>query len=513
MRLSSKHQAQAVTVLTDFTGGLNTAAAEEFIQDNQLSEVFNMEADMISKKLSTVLGTKDVMNCDQFGHIIYGFWDNINSHMLLFTDEGDILSCDENFDNLENIGKLDNDNYEDIKAVCWEDGVLVANGGKIQYIKPTDATSKRLIQDEDGQWKYEDYFRYSVDTIENSPSSSYGIFIRSGRVVVHDGDDNLLYSGTGDENFWEQDPNDPSAALFAEIGYKAGGKIVGVTPNSTDILILKDNGLCYKLSGEYPDWKISEVSRELYCSNVDSSCSLGDGNAMVLGNGILQNVSTTQDYGDMKPSQMGQQIPLQIASLPENTKLRYLASLNQVWFVTGTQYVLVFDVGTGSFYQRWFNKNVRDVINVKQKAYLLRDDRISVLDFNDGYLQDCGEPLIYQARFKTELNTHDTLVKTEGVSVTPLVKFYDKADVIFSIGKVDLNFPLKRSGDKLVQTIGETQRAIEPSNIPLDERYYPKKTVYLKARKMFRGDRVRLFLSGKGFPFTLNFITYEKVEV
>lgn len=511
-KLSSKHENQTTALLGDFTGGLNTAASEEFIEENQLAEVVNMEADMVSRKLYTVLGTKDLCSLDsKYGNIVYSFWDNINNHLLGFTDTGRILEISDDFSSINPIGKLANDDYTNISCVCWENGVLIANGGHIQYAKEQN---QNIYQDVNGVPQHVSKGKdYIIENIESSPEKSYGIFARSGRVVVHDGNDNLLYSGVGDETNWKPDPNDPSTALFAEIGYKAGGKIISVTTNSTDIIILKDNGTCYKLSGEYPDWAISEVSRELYCSNVDGSCTLGNGNAMVLGNGILQNISTTQEYGDMKPSQMGQQVAAQIAALPEDTKLKYIASLNQVWFITKTQYVLVYDVGTGGFYQRWFNAPVNDVVSVGQTTYIIRPNKISTIDFNNGYCQDNGEPLIYEARFKTDLSLHNILVKRICVSVTPMIEYYDEADVTFTIGKANLKFPLKRKDNRLVQTIGITQKAKECEEPTIGNIYKAKKSVLVETRKMFRGDRVRLNLNGKGFPFTLNFITYDKVEV
>lgn len=515
-RLSAKHQNQQAVVLGDFTGGLNTAAAEEFIGDNQLAEVVNMEADVISKKLSTVMGTIDVYRNDD-KEFVFTFWDNINQQLILCDDGGTLYTGDENFENIEEIGDIEGD-PKDLSAANWERGVLLAGGRHLNYFY------------QEGE-KPEEVKKF-LKVIKTSPEHCRCVFIRSGRVIVINDGDELLFSAVGREGLredgsddietvdgqevtaWTQDPNDPSAALFAEIGYKAGGKLISACPSSTDILLMKDNGLCYKLNGEYPDWKISEVSRELYCKNVNGSCSLGTGKALVLGNGILSAVDTTQEYGDMKPAQMGQQIPMQIAQLPENTKLRYIASLNQVWFITNSPYVLVYSVDTNSFYQRWFNSTVKEVVGVNQKTYILKDNAVSVLDFNGGKLEDNGQPLVFKARFRTELSSRQVLVKTESVSVTPWVKEYDRPDVTFHIAKVNIPFPRKKIDDELVQTIGPTQFGKEPASYgEIDESYFQRKTVTTRLRQLYRGDRVRISLEGKGFPFTLNYITYEKVEV
>lgn len=273
-RLSAKHQNQQAAIYGDFTGGLNTSAAEEFIGENQLAEVINMEADVISKKLSTVVGTIDIYRNEDV-KFVFSFWDNINNYLVLCDDDGTVYTADQNFENVTEVGEI-NGNPEDLSAANWEGGVLLASGSTLQYVMPVTEDGTETTK---------------VITLEGSPNACKCVFIRSGRVVVINDGDELLYSAVGREGLdedgnpdldaWKQDPNDPSAALFAEIGYKAGGKLISACPSSKDILLMKDNGLCYKLEGEYPDWGISEVSRELYCKNVDGSCSLGTGTAMV----------------------------------------------------------------------------------------------------------------------------------------------------------------------------------------------------------------------------------------
>lgn len=500
-KLSTKHQNQTAAMIGDFTGGLNTSVAEEFIEDNQLAECINFEVDFISKKLTTVLGTKDLMSTADYGEIVYSYWDNINNGLVAVTYEGDVLSISKDFSETIVLGQLTG-TPDKITMCCWEDGVLIASGGKLQYAAKMSRNNP--------EWVMTDAVLYELKTLDTSPEQCFNVFIRSGRVLLNDKSE-LLYSGVGDEENWEQDANDPSAALFLEVGYKAGGNIVSVVPNSKDILIVKDNGLCFRIEGEYPDWKISEVSRELYCANKDSSCDIGNGTTIVLGNGLLQAVVTTQDYGDMKPSQIGQQVAMQIANLPKNTKLKYIPSLNQVWFITRTGYVLTYDVSTQSFYQRMFNAPVLDAISVGQTTYLVRKDRISVLDFNNGYIQDYGKPLTYRARFKTDLSLHQYLVKTEGFNITPLVKYHQRPDVTLEIGKVKILFPEKVQGDKLKQTVSEHQTA-KDIEYEFDNMIH-NRAVLTKTRKMFRDDRVRILLTGTSFPFILNFITYEKVEV
>ena len=49
MRLSCKHANQQSLSFADYSGGLNSTAAQEMIAENELSRVLNMEADHQTK--------------------------------------------------------------------------------------------------------------------------------------------------------------------------------------------------------------------------------------------------------------------------------------------------------------------------------------------------------------------------------------------------------------------------------------------------------------------------------
>ena len=199
MRPSTKHQNQQPVMLADFSGGLNTSASDEMIAPNQMSFLCNMEIDNAGK-LRTVRGTNDILDVSQFitSDIKAAAWDDINKVLLLFCKDGNSYAM---MDDLQfiHIGELNGD--EEVITANWEDGVLVASGGYLQYIKYVGASDPEEDQTA---------VVYKMNTIIQSPPDSRGVYVRSGRVFVFDGDDNLLYSAVGDETNWTQDSNDPS---------------------------------------------------------------------------------------------------------------------------------------------------------------------------------------------------------------------------------------------------------------------------------------------------------------
>ncbi|MBR6900011.1 MAG: hypothetical protein IKN29_06955, partial [Bacteroidales bacterium] len=195
-------------------------------------------------KLRTVRGTNDILDVSQFitSDIKAAAWDDINKVLLLFCKDGNSYAM---MDDLQfiHIGELNGD--EEVITANWEDGVLVASGGYLQYIKYVGASDPEEDQTA---------VVYKMNTIIQSPPDSRGVYVRSGRVFVFDGDDNLLYSAVGDETNWTQDSNDPSAAIFTQIGYKSGGRIIGLINLQSYVLIIKDNGKIFRLENEFPDW-------------------------------------------------------------------------------------------------------------------------------------------------------------------------------------------------------------------------------------------------------------------
>lgn len=490
MKLSTKHQNVQRTIYNDFSAGLNSSMTEDNIAENELREVVNMEIDREMQLLRTCKGTVDICKFDY--DVTSAAYDVINDMFLLFTSDYKIITT-RDFEIFTEAGALTG--KSPVITTLWEDGVLIASGGKLQY-----STKAR------------------VSTLENSPEHSKGAYIRSGRVLTFDDADNVKYSSVGDEDNWDIDAGDPSKALFAQIGYKVGGKILGMVNLSKDILFIKDNGMVFRLENEYPDWKISELGRNIYCKNGLSFCNIGE-QVIILGNGILQSVQTTQDYGDMKPTDIGKKVKREIASLEDDTKLRYIPSINQLWFISHTKYVLVMDCDTGAFFQRTFNEPVVDVICVDEDIYIVRDHAVS--KFTEDFV-DSGLPLSFTAKFKSVFSLSEILVKKINFGITPYKTAFDDTQCYLKIGKVKLPFPRRRTPGDNIATSQNSFATIQPSsdvyennrNVFADEEFAtPTNIISMRVRCISRAPMVRMQIWGKGFPFIMNYIGYDWVEV
>jgi hypothetical protein len=491
MRISTKHQGQQTVRYSDFSGGLNSSFLENMIADNELFNVINMEIDPNTRLLRTVKGTESL--CTIPVNIKSAAYDVLNQTFYLFADNKSIYATSD-FSTIKNIGTLTGDGY--VIATLWEDGMIISSGGKLQYAKGlTDVT-----------------------TITTSPDHCRGAYVRSGRVITFDDTDTVLYSGVGDETNWTQDSNDPARSLFAQIGYKVGGKIIGMVNLSKDILFIKDNGMVFRLENEYPDWSISELGRNIYCKSATSYCNIGDA-VIILGNGILQNVTTTQEYGDMKPQNMGTKVTRELNSLPPDTKLRFIPSINQLWFIGHDHYVLIFDCSAGAFFQRSFNSPVVDVVSIDNNVYIVK--KTSICRLVDDFKDD-GKDLEFMAVFKTMLSQNELLVKKIDMGFTPFMTAYNDAKSYLHVGYLTLPFPNRKTGNTKILVDMGTSAEISDStelhnsndSVFLDfEHVTPSDIVMLRTRAICRSTRIRSYITGSGFPFILNYVGFDVVEV
>lgn len=414
MRLGVKHQNQNTVVRADFSGGLNTTTNVDGIAENQLSLAVNVEVDHATGRLKTVSGTTDLL---MFPNIVAAAYDEINRKLLLITNDLTVYAVDGDTGAISDaLGKLSGNMYP--VTTSWENGLLLAAGDKLQYFNGT-----------------------TLETIEDSPAAT-GVYIRAGRVLVTD-DNNVRYSGVGDETNWTEDTNDDSSSKFVEAGYKDGGKLVGMINLSTDVLLIKNNRRVYRLSGEFPQWTINEVSRNVEVSGRLGFCAVAD-SVFILGRNAVQNLQTTNAYGDVKPQNVATLITSEIQKLPPNAMLRYLPPLNQVWAISGKT-VLMLDLVTMAWYKREFNSPVVDVISVGDAVLIIRPDRVSKLDSSTFY--DVGLPLQWKWQAQRLVSQHEYLLKRTQVSIIPLSTTLYAGHI--RVGAVIIGLPLPERNLKI----------------------------------------------------------------
>ena len=136
--------------------------------ENPLADCVILEFNLITVPLHTRCGTVTVFQVPQEITIDKLCYDEINN-MFLFTDSNTgaiyksrLVDVDgTHYYDREKIGTLSGDKTP--SAVMWENGLLIASGGRLQYWNGNELISIRS---------------------ENSPSKCNGVCVKNGRVYV-----------------------------------------------------------------------------------------------------------------------------------------------------------------------------------------------------------------------------------------------------------------------------------------------------------------------------------------
>ncbi|MBR3721929.1 MAG: hypothetical protein IKN12_04110 [Selenomonadaceae bacterium] len=407
MRISTKHSNHQVVEYRDFSGGLNTSNASEMIAHNELAKAINVEIDKSTGLLKTVPGTKTLYESKDkdFTDI---FYDKINDVFIVCDSDKNIYGWDGEILFEISAGSKLSGNIPPTFCL-WESGVLIASGGKLQYCK-----------------------RDRIETMSNSPAECNGVFVRDGRVWVY-AKDRLYTSAVGDEESWATNPNDSSSGQWLDIGYKDGGNIVGVVSLSSDIIIVKDNGHVFRLSGSYPNWVVKEISREVSCRGYRASVGLIN-NAVILGDSFMQAISTTEEYGDMQARDISIKVRNEISLLPKTIKLRYVAPYNQIWILDNDRRLLFLELDNNAFFEREYTTTLKDVCYKGNDVYVLKKDKIQIQDPDSVFDEDFF--LNWRWRAKTLVSNNAYLVKRVRVDITPICDHHFECR--FLIGKAEV---------------------------------------------------------------------------
>ena len=215
--LSNKHGKAAQRVFfPGFDGGLNLSVPSESLAKNELKEALNVE-------FSPATGAMKVRG----GLVWSGRFDDDVDCVVPVKGRKGFLARQAGtrnlyyfkFNNIWSVqGELSGDG--DLSIAAWgDDDYVIASGGKLQKFNETGIPK--------------------VETIENSPDECRFVFVRSGRIGVISGDDTIRFSGVGDCEQWDNEPDDESTGQFIEIGYKDGMNITAAVPLSRDLIVFK----------------------------------------------------------------------------------------------------------------------------------------------------------------------------------------------------------------------------------------------------------------------------------
>lgn len=406
--------------------------------------------------------------------------------------------------------ETDSENWSEVNASEWDFNTL--------YVYGTLVYHNGVLYECNG-------YHYSSGI---APTQANAVFIKDGRVWVAIGDE-IHCSGVGDEKNWVVNSNDLSSAQWLQIGYKDGGTITGVCALAQDTVIFKDNHHAYRLSGEFPNWIVSEIGRRIDNMGFNSCVALQQ-NVFALGLENMQALSATDTYADMQAVSVGTKVFTEFKEYGPQTKLRYVAPLNQIWVIDSKDKFLVFDAVNGGFYHRQYNGKVVDVAAVESAVFVLKDTGLYVVDDTD--MVDDGEVMRWMIQGKSLVSNNDYLTKRVRIDTTLFFDHYVTHE--YRIGKVVLNGSIPKSAQHIWHDFSAIYHSKRPlASEPIRNIYTNSEavyenpeeiynsTTYIRATDMYRVDKrvvdrnkvIKVSARGAGSLLFIDQINFEIVEV
>jgi hypothetical protein len=153
----------------------------------------------------------------------------------------------------------------------------------------------------------------------------------------------------------------------------------------------------------------------------------------------------TADYGDVKPEGIGSKVARELAQLAQNTRVRFVPPLSQVWFIGTGGKVLILDTIHSAWFKRQFNSEIVDVVAVGNTVYVIKPDRISKLQ--DSTFNDNGKALAWRFQAKRIESHNEYLLKRTQISIMPYSS--DVYSGYIKVGGVVLPLPIPKASLKI----------------------------------------------------------------
>ena len=291
MRRTMKHNATQL-VFNDFSGGINVMSEGDLIAQNEMQECQNFYFLGYQRSLTARGGLSKPLVT--FPVEILGTYYDIDSNtFLVFLRDGSIYHVPTLHVQPIKVGKLTGDK----RPICtkFQNRIWIASGNKLQPYN---------FSEED-----------SVQTVPNAPVCDI-VFERGARLcVARTGTDRIQLSGVGDGEQWDTNDNDASTGAWVDVGYGDSADIIAVVPLATDLLIIKNNGMIYQLTGdkEVSSWVIYRIATQTDAVGRNAAEAVGNDVVFVSRQG-MKTMSTTMDYGNIAQGDLGEKWNILVTS-------------------------------------------------------------------------------------------------------------------------------------------------------------------------------------------------------
>lgn len=419
----------------------------------------------------------------KIGDIIYdsyfGYYYCIKEHSSLKRDEN--LSSDKN----DELNRIERTYWINLEIVNYEFGN--------KYVKNQNAVLINGV-----------YFLCKNTHIANTaPSICNGVFIKNGRVYVWH-EYTLQCSSVGDVLDWNDSSDIDSSSKSIDIGYKEGEKeqayIAGACALSSDIVIIKNDGKVYRLAGNYPDWELKEVARNITCLNPECYVAVQD-NVFITGREGIFALQTTTDYGDVQPTNIANGIVSLLGILSiEKSYMRFIPQLNQIWIAGQDNRFICYDLTFKAFFQRRFNSSVNDVCYYKSYCLLARNHKITELMegiYHDEMYSSDESEMEWYVEGKSHTSLYDFLLKRIRIGYVPLIDTFTTAELITAKDKIHVGLPGARITSTLIYD--------DDTRIATDNRQlFPMNTQFVTKWMVARDITFGIKLKGRGSAVMIN---------
>jgi hypothetical protein len=377
--------------IPSFPYGLDWSNSPESIPDGALVEAENCAYNYKNNALTAPDDGLDTQYTGA-GNIIKGYYDDIHDVTLFVI--GTTLYKTTDFASPTSVGTLNGSNRP----------VFYSYNGKIKI------DSGGIPQEFNGT---------TLSNTTNAISADAG-GTKDGRRYLYDFDDSLVrFSYYGDDTDWTENGSDALAAWPVYVG-KSDGNIVAVSMASKDLVIFKDTGLVYRLTGWISNSttnppEIVEVIRTGKCFNNECVVSVGT-KCYFLGPEGFVSIITTQEYGDMKPIEEGLNINAALVqNIDANAKMWHLPSRKQIWIMTQNDkklyiyhYLPRYSDGRGVFTTRTLQHQISDVWEKGSDVYVAYGTKIAKL--NENIDTDDGVQITSSIKGKNVITEQNTIV-------------------------------------------------------------------------------------------------------
>lgn len=377
----NKHANAEQVYYGDFSGGINLSLPAEALQKNEMQVAKNFEYDQSTGApklrsglvlMATLPGDiKGLAPVAGAGALLVRCTDNNIYKLTEYTLSGVIGTINGN---------------GDLSYAPWgeDDELVLAAGGKLSLFNGS-----------------------TVSTVTESLPRNDFVFVKAGRVgTVNKESDEISFSGVGDITNWQFESNGvgdmwtDSDAISLSVGYKDGCSMVCVAPLTSDLMVFKcpqdqpSMGRIYRVTGDYPDWNVSDYSKGSSVCNHASTVTTTNDLLFLTSEGVA-SLGTVAAYGDIKMNWAGAKVNPRLAKEMdvENCRMWKMATASQVWVRTkpsATVWVYSYGIRGGAWTTFQFPGVVADACCVGNNRYVAIGKQVFRMEESFG--TDNGQP-------------------------------------------------------------------------------------------------------------------------